>query len=201
VTSEIPLWNTSNPPKYSEIPLRRIKSLLQQNQIRQAVLEYCQVTGAGLIEAQSVVDEIKNGIGLNNANRYIGWRTGGEVIFWCKKCERIYKRNQIQKALQDGDWGEHLVYQCKTCNQPALEFHDDQAKKVFNQLWDTISLSGKGILSNKLYNEARLKAEEDFKDEKFSPEIALKYESGLTNGQTLLDFLQSHNYIPTKSNA
>jgi len=201
MASEIPLWNTSNPPKFSEIPLRRIKLLLQQDQIKQAVLEYCQITGAGLIEAQSVVDEIKNGIGLHIANRYIGWRTGGEVIFWCKKCEHIYKRNQIRKVMRDGDWGEYLVYECMVCNETIVEFHDDQAKKVFNQLWDMINMLGKETFSNRLYNEACLKAEEDFKDEIFSPEIALEYESGLTNGQSLLDFLQSHNYIPTKPNA
>ena len=201
MTSEVPLWNTSNPPRFSEIPLQRIKSLLHQDQIQQAVLEYCQVTGAGLIESQSVVEEIKNGIGLHNANRYVGWRTGGEVIFWCKKCEHIYKRGQIKKVVRDGDWGAYLVYNCNACRESTVEFHDDQAKKVFNQLWDMINTPGRGTFSNKLYNEARLKAEEDFKDEEFSPEIALEYESGLTNGQALLDFLQSHNYIPTEPNA
>ena len=195
MTQEIPLWNTSNPPKYSEIPLRRIKLLLQQDQIQQAILEYCQVTGAGLIEAQFVVDEIKKGIGLHNANRYIGWRTGGEIIFWCKKCACIYKRGQIRKIMRDGDWGSYLVYECMVCNEATAEFHDDQAKKVFNQLWDTINTSDNRASSNEMYRKAYLRAEQDFKDESFSPEVALEYETGLTNGQTLLNFLQEHGYL------
>ncbi len=189
------MWNTTHEPRYLEIPVRQLKSLLQKGEKDQAISQYCELTGAGYVEAEAVIEEIASGVKIEPPCKYVGWRTGGVPLFWCWTCKAPRTRDQVKTEKIDEalyDW--EIVYVCSICKQGAREFHDGQAHRAFNLF--NILLKSKGLDKSeswKSYGDFYGMLH-GFADFKMSKQIALDFEQSLISGQAFFNFVTQYGY-------
>ncbi len=188
-------WNTAHEPRYMEIPICKLRSLLQRGLRSEAISEYSRLTGAGYIEAQAVIEEITTGAIIQPPCKYVGWRTGGEPIFWCRACQSSRKREQVRKEMRPDIYDGHIAYICSVCDGEMDEFHTGQAHRAHNLF--RIFLKGSDMSQHTEWEDYKIfeRVLQDFADGKMSPQVALEFEQALIDGWAFFEFLTQKGYL------